>query len=70
MESNRKLTKRTIYGWPGSQKFFCVGVVMPDGSVERFGAEEKTWPSIEAFHAERGKKAANLIYFFPAEEDE
>lgn len=69
MEGSMKKARKMVNGWPGDQRFFAVGVVMPDGSVVGFGKPDRTWPSVEAFHAERGKKAANLILFFPAEED-
>lgn len=49
--------------------FFGVGVVMSDGSVQEFGKADRRWPSVEAFHADRAGRAANLILYFPAEND-
>lgn len=62
MERNFAQTKRTA-----GAGFFGVGVVMPDGTVQEFGGEGRTWPSVEAFHADRAGREANLILHFPAE---
>lgn len=40
---------------------FGVGVVMPDGTVQEFGGQGRTWSSVDTFHEARGMQEARLI---------
>lgn len=67
------MTDKTKAPEPGQDSaFFAVAGVMPDGTLREIGGtgeQQRTWPSVEAFHKARGWKAGTLVYYFPADLD-
>ena len=48
--------------------FFAVAGVMPDGTLREIGGtgeQQRTWPSVEAFHEARGWRAGTVVTYYP-----
>ena len=47
--------------------FFAVAGIQPDGTLREIGGKGRTWPSLEAFHRERGWRAGTVVRYYPAD---
>lgn len=56
--------RRAQFGLKQPGRSFGVGVVMPDGTVQEFGGQGRTWPSVDAFHEAKGMQEARLIVHY------
>ncbi len=68
-KAKRRASRVLLGQGPLGNAFFGAGVIMPDGTVLEFCGKGRTWPSVEAFHADRAGREATLILHFDADAD-